>query len=315
MAEHVAVPPGTIPPMPGAPANVPGAPAPGVPPAGAPPYLPAQHPQFQQFIASQTPAAPQVPPTNTPPQPANEPQANGDLAAAIAALTAALGKPAAPAEPTGAQVSPDAPNVAPAGDLNEVDVDGITDPVIRSMALALGTGAEGLDFNRVLGNAIQRGDPALIDRAYLIEKFGQAAASRITLAEGIVRAVNEHSERAAQSVYSAAGGKEQWAASAAAFNKSAPQELRAIVKNMLDSGNPEYVQAAAKLVVESAKSSGLVPVQNPAVTAGAGLAGAQALSKDEFQAELRKLDPAARDFQAKRGELFARRQLGKQLNK
>lgn len=264
------------------------------------------------------PAAPAAPAAPAPAAPAAAPAAaaSGDLSAAIAALTAALGAqgtpPAAPAVP-GVPAAPAAP-AAPA-DLNNVNVDALDDPILRSMALAMQTGAQGVDMNRAMGLAIERGDKSLIDRAYLVEKFGPDAVNRIQIAEGIVDSVNAKAEASARAAYDAAGGKDQWSAAAAAFNKAAPDALKTVIVTMLDSGKTDQVSAASKLVVEFAKGQGFIPNSNPLLNAGASLPGGQALSKAEFQAELRKLDTNSRDYQERRADLFARRTLGKQLNK
>ena len=259
--------------------------------------------------------APATPPSVAPPQP----EGTSDLTAAIAALTAAFNKaPAAPADNAGQEGVPTEikPDSAAGTDLNSVDVGGLEDPILRSMAYAMQAGLPaGLDINRVLANAIDRNDASLIDRAYLVEKCGKDAQYKIQIAEGIVAQVQARAAESANSVYAVAGGKEQWGVCAAAFNKGAPSELRTVVANMLNSGNSDFVKAAGKLVTEFAKGSGMIPNVNPLVSGGAGMSTAQALDKHEFQAELRKLDPNARNYQDLRAELFSRRSLGKKLGK
>ena len=77
------------------------------------------------------------------------------------------------------------------------------------------------------------------------------------------------------------------------------------------------MKAGAKMVVEFSKNSGHLPSVNPLLNTGvaAPAAAAQALDKVGFQTELRKLNPQDRDYIAQREQLFARRQLGRQLGK
>jgi hypothetical protein len=82
----------------------------------------------------------------------------------------------------------------------------------------------------------------------------------------------------------------------------------------MDSGKDTQIKAAAELVVQFAKSQGFVPTPATLLNTGASTSFAgQGLSKEDFQSELRKLSPQSRDFEAKRGELFSRRQVGKQV--
>lgn len=263
--------------------------------------------------APQSPSAPPQAPQGT----SGTPEGDQGFAAAIAALTAALqpkqGTPEAPQE--GTPEIPEVPGKPETGPLNDLNAYDIADPVIRSMALALQTGVKGLDVDRALGVALERGDPSLIDRAYLVEKFGADAQHRITLAEGIIAAVNAKATEAASAVYALAGGKESWRACSAAFNNGAPQALKAVVVNMLNSGDTGQVSAASQLVVEFAKGQGIVPNSNPLVSAGATVPAGQALSKAQFQAELFKLDKDSADFAEQQSALFARRALGRKLGK
>lgn len=290
-------------------------------PAPASISQPSQAPQqFQSLLQNQNPA-PAADPAPTAPAPAAP--ANTDaLTAAIAALTAAFqGNPAQAPAPAAAPEEPQAPTNIPAagtnvGNLNDLDIDGLDDPAMRGMAQALLAGApDGFDIDRAIGQAVATGDASRIDRAYLIEKFGARAVGQIAIAEGLIASVNAQASAQANTVYAAAGGQQQWNAAATAFNSGAPSELRAIVANMLDSGNKTYIDAAAKLVVSFGASSGLIPKQQAGLTAVAGVGNASALDKAGFQAELRKLNPSDRNFAQSRAELFARRQLGVQLGR
>lgn len=250
------------------------------------------------------PVAPVVPPVVPPVAPA----ANAGLDAAIAALTEAM-KGAQPAAPV-------VQEPAVQTGLNSYDVDSIDDPIIKSMATVLQTVGKGLDMDRAIGKAIADGRPDLIDVAYLREKGGANAEDLISIANGLVNAVSAKSNAVHAEVHALAGGKDGWDAGVAAFNTGAPQELRIVVAQMLDSGKDNLIKAAAKLVVEFSKGSGFIPNINPDIQSGAAsIPSAQALDKFTFQAELRKLDPQDRNYNAQRGELFARRALGRSLGK
>lgn len=233
------------------------------------------------------------------------------LDAAIAAMTAAIQSitPAAPA----AQAAS-----APAAEssLNGYDVNSIDDPIIKSMATVMQTVGKGVDMDRAIGKAIEDGRTDLIDVAYLREVGGANAQDLITIATGLVNAVAAKSASVSNEVHALAGGQANWDAGVAVFNQAAPSELRLVVAQMLDSGKEQLIKAGAKMVVEFSKNSGKLPTVNPLLQSGASApAAAQALDKVAFQTELRKLDPNSRDFQSQREQLFARRQLGRQLGK
>ncbi len=251
---------------------------------------------------------PQVPPAGAPaPAPAAAAPAAGtapDLNAAIAALSAALAS-SAPA--------PAAGTPAPAAGTSFNDGG---DPILKSMAAVVKTAAAGIDLDRLLGKAVEYGDVNLIDVAYLNEKGGASASELLTIAQGMVQAVNAKAAAVEREVHGLAGSEANWNAAAAAFNQRAAPELRTVVAQMLDSKNDLQIKAAARLIVDFAKSTGSVPTAGVLLQSGgaAPLSG-QALSKEEFQIELRKLKPEARDYATQRADLFARRTAGKQLGK
>lgn len=255
------------------------------------------------FVVPPMPGTPAVQPAATPDPAAVTP----DLSAAIAALTAAMAanKPPEPA--------PAAPNAA-TDSLNSYDIGSIDDPIIKSMATVLSTVGQGLDMDRALGKALADGRTDLIDVAYLREKGGANAEQLITIAQGIVNAVEAKASQVTSELHALAGGEPLWNASVAAFNTGAPLELRTVVAQMLDSQKDNLIKAGAKMIVEYGKSSGSVPQVNPLIQGGASaLPQSQALDKGAFQTELRKLDPQSRTFAADRNALFSRRQLGRQL--
>ena len=246
-----------------------------------------------------------------PAQGAQPQQSNDALATAIAALTSALStqQPATPAVQEQATIQG-----VPAS-LNDFDVAGMDDPILKSMATVMQTVGKGIDMDRALGKAIQNGRVDLIDVAYIREKGGENADQLVTIAQGLVNAIEAKSAASTAKVHNLAGGEQNWNASIAAFNIGAPLELRTVVGQMLDSGKENLIEAGAKLIVEFGKGkSGLLPEVGRTVNGGAAsLPAAQALSKEQFQTELRKLNTNDRTYESARGELFSRRQLGKQL--
>ena len=280
-----------------------------VPPAGAhPPALPEQSHQYP----GQRPGYVQPEPQKTLPQqqaqPGQQPNVQGlDIAAILQAALAGQ-QPAQQAAPTEAE--------KPAwlkGSVNQFDVDGIDDPIIKSMASVLKVAGKDLDLDRVLGNALAFGDPNLVDVAYIAEKGGANAQQLVQIAQGIVQAVEAKSAALMSEVYVQAGGEAAWAQSTAVFNKVAPPELRMTVKTMLDSTNPAFIKAGAKIVSEFGRASGQLPQQGSALLNGAsaGFGAANGLTAASFKTEHNKLNPADPGFQEARNELFARRALGK----
>lgn len=261
------------------------------PPNAQPGFVP---PNAQQNAEPQAPA-----------QRVNQPDAG--LSAAIAAMTAALQANKAPEPATVPEV---------VGGLNEYDVNSIDDPAIKGMATVLKNAASGIDLDRAIGKAIEYGDIGLIDSAYLREAGGANADQLVAIAQGLVQTIEAKSQEVTAKVYALAGSEDSWNASTAVFNSQAPAELKTVVSTMLDSKRPDLVQAAAKMVVEFGKSSGQVPQVGRNVQSGlAAVPSAMALDKAGFQEELHKLNPNARDFEQKRSELFARRQMGKRMGK
>lgn len=273
-----------------------------VPPAGNPPVMP----QTPIHSPGQQPGW--VPQGQQAAQPQAAAPAQPDLSAALAALQAAMGQTPAP---QAAQPAADVPGWVPE-ELNDFDPSEIDDPIIRSMATVMQTVGKDLDLDRVMSRALAYGDPALIDVAYLREKAGSNAEQLVTIAQGIVQAVNAKSDAVTASVYAAAGGEANWNAAVAVFNQSAPPELRLTVAQMLDSTKDTFINAGAKIIAEFGKNSGMIPQMGaPLLQAAPSHFAGQGLSKADFKAELGKLKQDTPGFEAAREALFARRALGK----
>jgi hypothetical protein len=305
-AQHVPFNGAGLPSFPAAP-QLPGAPE--VPPSpGSGNGNPITHQGQQPGYVPQTPAG--TPPAQTPAP------AAPDMQSVIALMQEAL------KGNTPAGTPPAAP--APAGEkpawipnsVNDFDVSTIQDPIIKSMATVLQTVGKDLDLTRVIGKALANGNVSDIDYAYLHEKGGANAQQLAEIAKGIVQSVAAKASALTAEVHQMSGGEAQWNQATAAFNASAPQELKLTVVQMLNSTNPEFVKAGAKIVNQFGNGSGLLPQRGAALlnTAAGGVQG-QALSKAEFQAELRKINPDTPGFNEQREALFARRSLGRQVGR
>ncbi|WMX18814.1 capsid assembly scaffolding protein [Escherichia phage vB_EcoP_PAS7] len=169
------------------------------------------------------------------------------------------------------------------------------------------------DMVRAIGKAVERGDATLIDTAFIKERFGEHAAYAELLAKAYLDDQVGQAQKAVNSAYEAAGGKEKWEAAAQVFNAKAPQHLRNAARALADSGD---IQGASKLVLETCQSMGMIAQVNPMLKGGAGTAGAlTAQAFSEEYAKLRKevgnrsLESSA--FNGRYQELLARRAAGK----
>ncbi|WP_257542574.1 hypothetical protein [Sphingobium sp. CFD-1] len=184
------------------------------------------------------------------------------------------------------------------------------------------TGAKPADLDRAVAKAMEYGNPDLIDRAFIKEKFGKFADQALSLAEAAVkedvRVQQENITKNKQTVYTAAGGEQQWNQAVSVFNTSATPTIKAAVKALMDQGN---IAGGAELLLNSVKDSGLLPNVNPTLQGGGAVSGAAgALTASQFQAELATLRTEAgnRSFETgpvatKYNSLIARRAAGKKL--
>ena len=201
------------------------------------------------------------------------------------------------------------------GALDAVRRAGEHDPVIANTFEMIALVAPDVDMVRAIGNAIDRSDPTLIDKAYLREAGGDKADRLIALTENMVKYVNQQVEAITNDVYKAAGGEAQWAAASAAFNKGAPSYLKAYAVEALNSANPAKIREATKAILDFAKNSGLVPVPPEGHQRGGGGVpdASVGLSREQYQAERLKLNRFDRDYADKARELDRRRALGKKM--
>lgn len=210
------------------------------------------------------------------------------------------------------QPAPPAPVSAPL----HIGNDSTDDPVLDSMAGLFNSAAAigGVDIERSIGKAVAAGNVDLIDEAYIREKGGANAAHLLQIAKSMVQHISTVSTAATNAAHAAAGGKQQWDVVTAVFNNTAPAHLKAVVNKMLESGSVASVEAAAKMVVEQARSTGQVPVTPGLLSPSQGGNGSgSALDKASFQAAHAKLDRNSPTYARDRGDLFNRRQMGKQI--
>lgn len=247
------------------------------------------------------------------PAPAQEPQSGftqAHIDAAVAAALAKVGKPAEPAPAPAAVLK--SPTASITAGNAEYTPDGSGDKVLNSFTdvfIRLGTG---IDIDRALGRAMTSGNVADIDNAYLSEKGGVNAEQLKVIASAIVERISTQSADAERSIHASAGGKEQWDAAAAAFNQNAPAHLKQVIARMLNSGDSEAVQSAAKSIVDYSRGNTLVPTNAQLLQGGAGVGSNAGLSKADFQKAHAALDTNSRTYQQERQDLFARRSIGKQ---
>lgn len=190
-----------------------------------------------------------------------------------------------------------------------------SDPIIALTFENMATVAPDLNLARAMGNAIDRADPSLIDRAYLREVGGDKADKLIKLAEGMVNHVTAAVDNMVTTIHAKAGGEAQWNASTASFNQSAPAYLKAYVTEQLNSANPTKIQAGVAAVLDFVKQAGTLPVAPQGhVRAGGGSPDAAlGLSKQAYQEARLKLNKFDRGYNDAARELDARRAIGKKL--
>lgn len=204
----------------------------------------------------------------------------------------------------------------PTGGLNDLDLSTLDDPQLRSLGELFIASAPNLDIERALGKAIEYMDANLIDTHYIKEVGGEKAKALVGLAEQIVNTARIQGESTVNAIYQGAGGRENWDAAVALFNKQAPLHMRQVAAEMLDSKNTAKIKSGAQFILEYANQNGGLAqrpqYQNP--SAGRGDA-AQALTKAQFQEALNKLVPEHQNpqYANQRAELYARRKLGQQL--
>jgi len=214
-----------------------------------------------------------------------------------------------------AQKTPVAP-VVPVQPVQATSIDpaSIDDPALSGMLGIFLDSCEGIDIDRVLGKAIQSGNPADIDAAYLKDIGKDRAPHLEKLAGAIVQAIKAGAEASTKAAYAEAGSEANWNAAAAAFNQSAPEHLKAVIGQMLQSSSASVHQSAAKMVVQFAQQGGFVNKEATLLKGGGIHVGGDALDTAGFKAAIGKLDTYSSTYASDVQALIQRRKLGKSLN-
>lgn len=169
------------------------------------------------------------------------------------------------------------------------------------------------DMVRAIGKAVEYGDANLIDKAFIQERFGEHAAYAEMLAKAYLEDQVGQAQKAVNSAYEMAGGKEQWDAATQVFNAKAPEHIRKAARALADSGD---ITGAAKFVIETCQSLGVMAQVNPKLQGQSG--SPAALTAEAFSQEYSKLrkevgnrSMESQAFNGRYQELLARRAAGK----
>lgn len=171
-----------------------------------------------------------------------------------------------------------------------------SDPMIAPAVAYLEAAATkaGLDVQRAFGNAADELDARFIDRAYLVEKVGQAEADQmIKVAESSIKYAAQVHTNLLNECRAVAGDQGTWDQAVALFNQHADAGTKAAISAMFDSMNRDQMIYASRQLVAFAKQTGGVvqSVQQPLGAPGT----AQGLSSEAYRAELAKLPRNAPD--------------------
>ena len=200
--------------------------------------------------------------------------------------------PAAQPEP-----EPAKPEATPTSITDMIGKELLDDPASRIAARTLQNLVKDIDVARAFGAAYEHDDTTRIDKPYLVEKLGAAAADEVLeVAEFLMGYADTVAEKMQNTFYSTVeGGKEQLEQSAAVFNKVADAETRAMVADMLDSGDMRYMQHAARIIQQTASKSGGQYKHNTLITASA--ATQAPLTREQYIAAIQNpsLTPQAYD--------------------
>lgn len=210
----------------------------------------------------------------------------------------------------------ESPAERPKGGLNDLTPEDVGDPALGRFVQLLDLHYPQLDRDRAVGKAIEYGDASYIDEAYIREVAGDGADVLIGYFEDAVKIYGESVEQTLAQIHEMAGGKERWESIAGSFTRNAPESIRNVVKSLIDSNNPDEVQQGLEFIMEYASTAGLVDTPAKRVGTSGTSGGGDALSAEQFRAELRKLGGRNRDpkgYDAAVTQLRRRRALGVEL--
>ena len=205
----------------------------------------------------------------------------------------------------------------PTGGLNDITTDDIDDPSIKRIVQLVDTHYPHLDRQRIMGKALEFGDPDFIDVNYLRDQIGDQADILIPFLEEIVETSQQSYESLVQGIYQEVGGQERWQGIAQVFTQTAPASIRNVAKQLIDSQDINQISQGIRLILDYSEQSGIAP-KPPRLIQGQGFTqgGGQALSAEDFKAELAKIgsrNSNPRNYDKLVTELRQRRALGIEL--
>lgn len=205
----------------------------------------------------------------------------------------------------------------PTGGLNDITPDDIGDPSVKRIVQLMDTHYPSLDRQRLMGKALEFGDPDFIDTNYLRDQIGDQADILVPFLEEIVETTQQGYESLVQDIYKEVGGQERWQGIAQVFTQSAPASIRSVAKQLIDSQDLDQIGQGIRLILDYAEQSGIAP-KPPRLIQGQGFTqgGGHGLSAEDFKAELAKVgsrNSNPRNYDKLVTELRQRRALGIEL--
>lgn len=205
----------------------------------------------------------------------------------------------------------------PTGGLNDLSPDDIGDPNVKRIVQLVDTHYPNLDRQRLMGKALEYGDPDFIDTNYLKDQLGDQADILIPFLEEIVETTQQSYESLVQDIYKEVGGAERWQGIAKVFTQSAPESIRSVAKQLIDSQDMDQIEQGIRLILDYSEQSGIAP-KPPRLIQGQGFTqgGGHGLSAEDFKAELAKIgsrNSNPRNYDKVVTELRQRRALGIEL--
>lgn len=205
----------------------------------------------------------------------------------------------------------------PTGGLNDITAEDIGDPNVKRIVQLMDAHYPNLDRQRLMGKALEYGDPDFIDTNYLKDQLGDQADMLVPFLEEIVETTQQSYESLVQDIFKEVGGEERWRGIAEVFTQSAPSSIRSVAKQLIDSQDMGQIEQGIRLILDYAEQSGIAP-KPPRLIQGQGFTqgGGQGLSAEDFKAELAKIgsrNSNPRNYDKLVTELRQRRALGIEL--
>lgn len=175
------------------------------------------------------------------------------------------------------------------------------------------SGVTPTDAKALLWDAVEKGDPALVDRDALVEKVGKAKATLIMA--GVENVVYQNAKAVAEVTSiatEAAGGEANWNKAREWAKKNIPAKELEELRVMFDRGGRQAKFAAQDIVdrYNSDEKNTSLNTSKQITPSGKGGTTVKPLSRREYGIALSKLGINASE--AERASLLQRRKLGKQ---